>query len=333
MFEFSLLFAFCFLEFGNKMLNKYIITIFICSLLIAPSFAMALDMPQSGNDLAVMEGVSAQAYFVQDVNSGQVIISKNADMPWTPASLTKLVTALVVLDQKVKLTKTVVITTHDQTLGACTSGGACIKAKPGVKFTVDGLFHAALLPSANNAASALAESTGLSMDQFVALMNQKAADLGATGSHFNEPTGMDPTNKITAQDYAKIVTAAFSNSYLRGIAGLSSYALRSTNNSRYNQTIKSTDKLLTDSNVQILGAKTGYLDEAKYNFASLIKYDGQELAVVVLGENHLYTAFDETKMLAGLASVAQILALFNPAGSVLGTTTIVSNTNLKFMNN
>jgi D-alanyl-D-alanine carboxypeptidase len=238
-----------------------------------------------------------------------------------------LVTALVVLDAKVPLSKTVVITSADQILGACASGGACIKAKPGVKFTVDGLFHAALLPSANNAAAALAQSTGLTMDQFVARMNQKAANLGAAGTHFNEPTGMDPTNQITAADYAKIVTAAFSNSYLRNIAGLTSYALRSTNNSRYNQTIKNTDKLLTDSDIQILGAKTGYLDEAKYNFASLMKYNGEELAVVVLGEDHLYTAFDETKLLAGLAGVAQILALTNPFGMVLGTSTDATTIN------
>jgi len=301
------------------MLNKYLITILIGSLLIAPTAAMALNMPTSGNDLANMAGLSAQAYIVEDANTGQIIISKNADLPWTPASLTKLVTALVVLDSKVKLTKTVAITLADQILGACASGGACIKAKPGVKFTVDGLFHAALLPSANNAASALAGSTGLTTEQFVAKMNQKAVSLGATASHFNEPTGMDPQNQITAADYAKIVTAAFSNPYLLKIAGLSSYALRSTNNFRYNQTIKNTDKLLADSGVQILGAKTGYLDEAEYNFASLIKYNGQELAIVVLGEDHLYTAFGETKLLANLAGVAQVLALTNSFGMVLGT--------------
>ncbi len=306
------------------MLNKYVATIIISGLLIAPSFAMALNMPTSGNDLANMQGVSAQAYIVQDATTGQVLIDKNADMPWTPASLTKLVTALVVLDTKPKLTKTVAITNQDQTLGACTSGGACIKAKVGVKFTVDGLFHAALLPSANNAASALARSTGLSMDQFVAKMNQKAASLGAVGTHFNEPTGMDPDNKITAADYAKIVTAAFSNAYLRAIAGLNNYSLRSTNNSRYNQTIKNTDKLLTDADVEILGAKTGYLTESKYNFASLIKYNGQELAVVVLGEDHLYTAFGETKLLTDLAGQAQLLALVNWGPMVLGTSTVAS---------
>ena len=79
--------------------------------------------------------------------------------------------------------------------------------------------------------------------------------------------------------------------------------------------------------MQILGAKTGYLNEAGYNFASLVNYNGQELAVVVLGEDHLYTAFDETKLLANLAGVAQILALTNPFGMVLGTSTVQTTNN------
>lgn len=303
---------------------KKVFTIAVVFISLAPGFASALSMPTSGNDLASIAGINARAYIVQDAKTGLVLIDKNADLPWTPASLTKLITALVVLDSKPKLTKIVAITSADQTLGACSFGGACIKAKPGVKFTVDGLFHAALLPSANNAASALARSTGLSQDQFAARMNQKAISLGATNSHFNEPTGMDPANQITAADYAKIVSAAFKNSYLRKIAGLSSYVLRSVNNSRYNQTIKNTNKLLVSPNVQVLGAKTGYLDESKYNFASLIKYNGQELAVVVLGEDHLYTAFDETELLADLAGQAQLLALINPFRMVLGTSTAAS---------
>jgi len=313
--------------------SKYYLIIAIA--LLFPQIGMALEMPSGGglamptsaNDLANMEGISAQAYIVQDAQTGQVLINKNPDMPWTPASLTKLVTALVVLDTNPKLTKTVAMTGQDQVAGACSSGGACIKTKPGVKFTIDGLFHALLLPSANNAASALARSTGLTTAEFAALMNQKAASLGATSSHFNEPTGMDPNNQITAADYAKIVTAAFSSSYLRQIAGLTSYALRSANNSRYNQTIKNTDKLLADSSVQILGAKTGYLTQSGYNFSALVNYNGQELAVVVLGEDHLYTAFDETKLLANLAGAAQILALINPFGMVLGTSTVQTTNN------
>jgi D-alanyl-D-alanine carboxypeptidase len=114
---------------------------------------------------------------------------------------------------------------------------------------------------------------------------------------------------------------------LRQIAGLTNYSLRSANNSRYNQTIKNTDKLLASSSFTMLGAKTGYLNESQYNFAALLKTPaGQELAVVVLGEQHLYSAFAETSQLAALAQEAQGLALINGSGQVLGlsTSTIAS---------
>ncbi len=255
---------------------------------------MALDMPKSGNELAEINGIRAQAYVVQDVDTGEVLISKNADSIWTPASLTKLVTALVVLDTNPKLSKVVTMTQADQDLGACKSGGACIFSKSGVKFTVDGLFHAALMPSANNAASALAKSTGMSIDEFALKMNQKARSLGAVNTNFVEPTGMSDNNKITAGDYAKIVAAAFSNNYLRQVSSLPKYSLKSVNNS-------------------------------KYNFASLVEYNGgQKLAIVVLGENHLYTAFGETKKLVSLAEDTRAIALMNFGGMVLGTSTIAS---------
>lgn len=291
------------------------IAIFALAVLIIPSqLVFALQMPQSSSDLADMYGINAQAYVVEDVKTGQILVGKNMDMPWTPASLTKLVTALVVLDTKPKLTRVVSMTSADQIAGACNAGGACVKAASGVRFTIDGLFHAALMPSANNAANALARSTGLSQQKFVARMNAKVKALGAANTSFNEPTGMDPNNKTTAADYAKIVTAAFTNSYLRKIAQTSAYTLRSTNNRKYTQLIKNSDKLLTTgpSRIQMLGAKTGYLDESQYNFAALLKYDGgSDLAVVVLGEPHLYIAFDETKTLAKLATEARDLAAAN----------------------
>lgn len=298
----------------------------VFSLFFLPTVSYALGMPSTGNDLAAMYGINAQAYVVKDMTTGQILINKNADLQWTPASLTKLVTALVVLDTKPNLKKSVTMTVDDQIAGSCSSGGACIKSKAGVKFTVDGLFHAALMPSANNAANALARSTGLSQADFVERMNAKAALLGAVNTRFNEPTGMDPNNKITAADYVNIVSAAFSNSYLKNIAGLTQYSLRSSNNSRYNQTIKNTDKLLADADIKMLGAKTGYLNESQYNFASLLQYrGGDNLAVVVLGEPHLYSAFGETKILASLAETAQYLAIINPLAQVLGVGTTTNN--------
>lgn len=268
-------------------------------------------MPANGNDFISLTQtqLNAHAYIVEDMTTGQVIADNNSSMQWVPASLTKLVTAMVVMDTKPKLTKSVKITSLDQSRGACGAGGDCIKAKAGVAFTIDGLFHAALLPSANNAASALAASTGMSAAQFTAKMNAKAKSLGASDSLFNEPTGMDPNNKITASDYAKIIAAAYSNDYLKKVAQTQTYLLKSTNNSKYNQTIKNSDKLLSSTGVQMIAAKTGYLNESQYNFASLVKLsNGDKVAIVVLGEPHLYMAFSDTTSLSSIAEQVQGVA-------------------------
>ncbi len=308
--------------------NKILIILLLFIFFIIPYSAFALEMP-SGNELAADAGISAQSYIVTNALTGQVLIQKNPDMQWVPASLTKLVTLLVVLDTKPDLNKTVIMTAADQTAGGCSDGGACIYTVPGVGFTVDGLFHAALLPSANNAANALAMSTGFTPAQFADKMNAKAAALGATNTHFNEPTGMDPNNKITASDYSKIVTAAFSNAYLQQTAQLPTFLLNSTNNPKYDQTIKNSDKLLSSNDFQIIGAKTGYLDEAKYNFAALLKNpEGREISIVVLGEDHLYTAFDETQTLAALARNVAPNPIIETSAQT-GTVSLNQNVNYK----
>ena len=113
-------------------MKKNLITLFIGLSILLPIPASALSMPQSGNDLAAMTGINAQAYIVTDVTTGQTLIDKNSDMLWTPASLTKLVTVLVVLDTKPKLSKVVTMSKADQAAGFCSVGGACIYAKAGV---------------------------------------------------------------------------------------------------------------------------------------------------------------------------------------------------------
>lgn len=290
---------------------KKITVLFALLFILLPVRALALQMPSSGSELAEMNGISAKAYAVMDINTGRMLIQKNADAQRTAASLTKLVTAMVVLDARPKLSKVVTMDKKDQAAGSCSAGGVCIRSAHGVKFTLDNLFHAAMLPSANNAASALARSSGLTTEQFAEKMNQKARSLGAVHTTFVEPTGMDPNNHTTAADYVKIITAAYKNNYLRKIAQKSTYALRSANNARYSQTIKNTDKLLANEDVKILVAKTGYLTESQYNFGSVLRYHNRdELAVVVLGVEKQSKSFEETTLLAKMAEDAKFLTAF-----------------------
>lgn len=269
---------------------------FLPLLIALAMFSPSLVAAQTADD-----SITAKAYVLMDANTKQILASENADLSWTPASLTKLVTVLVVLDAKPKLTKTVTMTKADQTIGECGRGGVCISSAAGVKFTFDGLYHATVIKSANNAANALARASGLSTKQFVKKMNAKAKALGATHSVFYEPTGLNPNNKTTASDYVKIVAAAFANPYLNTFYQQASYDLVSANNGKYNQTVTTHNPLINSSEIDLVGAKTGYLPESKYNLATVLKYDNEhEFIIVVFGEPHMWMAYDDTKYLADL---------------------------------
>jgi D-alanyl-D-alanine carboxypeptidase len=313
------------------MIIKSKIFLIIAALIASlPTLVVALDMPGSVAGVSVVQvdsqddGISAQAYLVLNASTGQVLAQKNADAPRVPASLTKLVTALVFLDTNPNLNKIVTMQKSDQNGGGCTAGGACISTKPGVAYRLNDLFHASLIASANNATMAEARSTGLAPDEFVRRMNEKVQSLGATQSHFVEPTGMDPANVTTAADYAKIVQAAFANPLIQNAAQSSSYSFRSTNNKQYSHKLKNTDKLLGDDRLTVIGAKTGYLNESQYNFATEVKDQlDNDLVVVLFGSRSGATEFAEARQLAALGTLA--LAFANAQQpAVLGTSTAAS---------
>ncbi len=301
--------------------RKIQLIVLAAGMVLAPLAASALEMPPVIN-MVEQANVTANSYIVVDRISGSVLLEKNASQAWTPASLTKLVTALVFLDTKPNLKKSVVMKASDQTGGGCSSGGACIATKPGISYRLDDLFHASLIASANNATMAVARSTGLSQDEFVRRMNAKAKALGATDTHFVEPTGMSPDNVTTASDYAKVASAAFGNDLIHKIATTPAYSFRATNSKKYSHNVKNTDKLLADGDVTVIGGKTGYLEESQYNFASVLadRYDNRFI-VVVFGSRSSSTQFSETKQLTMLGSLAKA---FGPVGSVLGTSTVLS---------
>lgn len=291
---------------------KKLVLSLIFAFTLLPLPAAALQMPgfgSTGTDLDL--GYTAKAYVVIDVANGQVLVQKNAETIWPPASLTKLVTAMVVLDTKPKLTKTVAMTKADEV------GGARLATKAGIKYTLRDLLYASLVASTNNGINASARSTGLSRKKFVEKMNQKAKEIGATQTVFYEPSGINEKNQTTADDYAKIVTAAYKYPLIADAASRQTYSLRSTNNRRYSHNLKNTNKLLGDSDFNFLG-KTGYLEESQYNFASLVQdLSGNKLAVVVLGSQNSSTQFKEARELAALGHLMKSFDTVSSA--VLGT--------------
>jgi D-alanyl-D-alanine carboxypeptidase len=247
--------------------------------------------------------LTAHSVMVMNQVTGEVIFEHKADDAWVPASLTKLTTAQVVLDQKSDMNKLCPVTTaHDV-------GGAKLYVNKGAKYRMGDLFSAMLVASANNAANALAACTGLSREQFLAKMNAKAKQLGATSTTFVDPAGISEHNISTATDMAKIANAAFSTKKIRDVMAPANISICSKAGVKKCHSLKNTNQLLTDNSVYTLGGKTGYLDESRYNFATSLKQNGNYTIIVVMGSSTKSNSFVETKKVASWAF--QKLALQN----------------------
>ena len=158
--------------------------------------------------------ISAEAGILYDVTNGRVLFEKNADEKLAPASTTKLMTALLVLekanlDDKVTFSKTAVTNLE--------SGAVKIGLVEGDQVSVKDSLYALLLKSANEVANGLAEHVSGSISAFAELMNARAAELGCTNTHFVNPNGLNSDQQYTTcRDMAKIAAAAFANKTLCG---------------------------------------------------------------------------------------------------------------------
>jgi D-alanyl-D-alanine endopeptidase (penicillin-binding protein 7) len=277
---------------------------------IAVNPALALEMPVNASSLDI-SNVTAKAYLVLEESTGKTLLSKNNSLFWPPASLTKLVTAMVVLENNPNLEKVVSMSREDEV------GGSRLKTKVGVKYSQKDLLHASLISSYNNATMALVRSTGLKYEDFVKKMNQKAKDLGAENSLFFEPTGINEKNVSTVVDIAKIAQTAFSHPVVKNIVAKQKYYFSAKNNKKYSHSLKTTNKLLGDAEIKMLAGKTGYLEESDRNFVGQIEtLEGKKILVVIFGSQTGKSQFLETKELAMHA----ILQLREEKNNILGLT-------------
>jgi serine-type D-Ala-D-Ala endopeptidase (penicillin-binding protein 7) len=242
--------------------------------------------------------VSAAGYVVVDKNSGLIIAEKTAGDAHPIASLTKLMTADVVLSHKVSLTKRQIITADDQV------GGSRLGVAAGTKFSVNDLFYAALLPSANDAANALADATGLTREKFVAAMNAMAQALGLNRTVFADPTGLDEGNVSTPREFAVIAKNVFNLSAIRRYTTTAKQTLRELPSGK-KFTVKNSDSLLTlpqYDDVLVTASKTGFLGaDVGWNLAVGLKSAKgapRELILVLMGEPKLAQSAADANTLA-----------------------------------
>ena len=164
-----------------------------------------------------MPGIKADGGILIDMASGTVLYEKNADQPYYPASITKILTALIIIE-RCNLEDMVTFSNH--AVNDVESGSSNMGALPGDQLTVRDCLYGLMLASANECANALAEHCSGSIEAFADVMNQKAAELGCTGSNFANPSGLNNENHyVTARDMALITKAAIENPVFLEIDG------------------------------------------------------------------------------------------------------------------
>lgn len=239
------------------------------------------------------DGVYSRHAYLLDPVSGEVLFEKNAERSVPIASITKLMTTMVFLEQKPDLDRQVIVTRKDLYGGGRTQ----LLRRESVK--LGDILHMALMCSDNVAARILARESGLSHEDFLARMNTKALELGLTHSRFVEVTGLDSRNVSTATDVAHMLEAAVQLPTIRHICQTRSYDFRTRRRAHY---IPNTNRLLY-SQYDVRGGKTGYISEAGYCFATWVRKDGRDLIAVVLNAPTAATRFaDVRRMLKRVSS-------------------------------
>lgn len=228
-----------------------------------------------------IEGESA---ILVDMITGTVLYSKNADKVQYPASITKIMTALLAaehLDMKGKL-----VMSESAAHGITISDSSSIYADTGEELTMEQAMMAVMLQSANEMTLALAEETSGSVKKFVELMNLKARLLGCTGTHFNNPNGLpDELHYTTASDMAKIARAAWFNPTFRKFATTAYYEIPPTNKFAETRYLLNHHKMMkgnTRAYDGVLGGKTGYTDAAGNTLVTYARRGNLYLVSVVM---------------------------------------------------
>jgi len=228
--------------------------------------------------------LTAQSIYAIEINSKKVLFQRDPDKKRPIASLSKLVTALVVLDKASLKDEVVVSESATQTLGE--AGGLVADER----ISVESLLWAMLLESSNDAAAALAEKFN---GQFVGFMNQKVKNLGLRNTSFSDPSGLSPENVSTAKDLTRILREIMKYPFINHILTTKETKISSTDGSREHKLINN-DKLL-EKYPEIIAAKTGFIDEAGECMVLAIKSsNGQDTIInVILGSQDRFADMEK----------------------------------------
>lgn len=252
----------------------------------------SLEIPADTNSLENWpEGpaVYAQSAIVMDMGSGAVLYAKKPDERHYPASITKLLTTLVTLENGTLADR---VTFSQDSVDILNWDDASIGMRPGEEISMEDALYAVLLASANEVSYAVAESIGQNYlnggyDTFIELMNKRAKELGCTGSNWVNSNGLhDENHYTTAHDMALIASAVYQREEFREIMNTLEYRIQPTNLEEEERVFQQNHKMLWDGNdyyyEYCTGGKTGYTDQSMTTLVTMADNGEMQLAAVVL---------------------------------------------------
>ncbi|MCB2229126.1 serine hydrolase [bacterium] len=239
--------------------------------------------------------LNARSAIAVNYSNGDVLYTKNADTPRPIASISKLVAAMVLIDQEVNWDSTQTITKED----AYRSSKSRLRV--GYELTLRDLLYCALMNSDNRATRALARACSGTIEAFAEEMNRKALSLGLKQTSFVEPTGLSSNNVSTASEVAKILHYAHDYEMIARITAMRSQKVKVVN--RKGRTLQMANtNLMIYSPYKVLSGKTGYIRAADYCLTTLLKNsDGDMVTLVVLGVPGDRLRFRQCRKLANWA--------------------------------
>lgn len=228
--------------------------------------------------------ISAEAAILMDVNTGVILYAKNIDEKLYPASTTKILTCLLAMENG---SLDDMVTFSHEAVFSVPRDGSNMGMDEGEAITLEQCLYGIMVGSANEAANAAAEYVGGTIDNFIKMMNDKAAQLGCKNSHFVNSNGLfDENHYTTAYDLALISCEFFQNEMLCKIANTTRYHFEPTTTQPDDFYLRNKHQLINQeiSYEGILGGKTGYTDEARQTLVTCAEQNGMKLVCVVFKE-------------------------------------------------
>jgi D-alanyl-D-alanine endopeptidase (penicillin-binding protein 7) len=243
---------------------------------------------------SLVPDVRAAAAIIFNPENGQILWEENAQVKRSIASITKVMTAVVFLEDNPDLSKEITIERSDVYAASTTY------LKANERITLNNLLHLTLIASDNAAARALARVSHGGTAAFIERMNEKALELGLESMTFADPSGLNPANVSSAYDLSRLIAYASTDETIAPIiAPIMQSSSYTVSTSRRTFNINNTNHLLRGTGVDVMGGKTGFISKAGYCLATLLRLpqSNHQVAVVVLGAGSNNGRFWETRHL------------------------------------